>query len=389
MAEAAGKGDKLNVFISYSRDDLGFADQLDAALGLAGFGTSIDRLGISGGEDWKARLGALIRDADTIVFVLSPSSARSQICVWEVEEAVRLGKRILPVLCRPLEGATPPPRLAELNYIFFYEEPRFPGSGFGSGLVRLAAALNTDIDWLREHTRYLQRATEWDAGGRPANRLLSGPDIATAKAWVARRPKNAPEPTEVQLDFIKASEAEETRQKNRVEGKAEAAKLSRVFISYRREDSAGFAWGIYDRLARRLGRSNIFFDVDNIAPGLDFVDVLSERVSKCDALVAIIGADWVSSVDRDNRRRIDDPHDFVRIEIEAALERGILVIPVLVDGAAMPSADDLPDSLKKLARRQGIEVSHTRFDSDIRKLVHTLSQFAWPKQRKRRSAGSS
>ena len=215
MTEAARQGDKLNVFISYSRDDLAFADQLDAALGLAGFDTTIDRHGISGGEEWKKRLGALIRDADTVVFVLSPSSARSKICAWEVEEAVRLGKRILPVLCRPLEGASPPPQLAALNYIFFYAEPKSPGSGFGTGLVQLASALNTDLDWLREHTRYLQRATEWDAGGRPANRLLSGPDIASAKAWAARRPKNAPEPTALQLDFIKASEAEDIRQTKR------------------------------------------------------------------------------------------------------------------------------------------------------------------------------
>src|SRR5262249_47560586 len=100
---------------------------------------------------------------------------------------------------------------------------RFPGSGFGSGLVGLVSALNTDLDWLREHTRYLQRATEWDAGGRPANRLLSGPDIATAKAWAARRPKNAPEPTELQRDFIKASEAEESRQQS-----AEAQRLQQV-----------------------------------------------------------------------------------------------------------------------------------------------------------------
>ncbi len=189
MAEAAGQGDKLNVFISYSRDDIGFADQLDAALGLAGFGASIDRQGISGGEEWEARLGALIRDADTVVFVLSPSSARSKTCAWEVEEAVRLRKRIIPVLCRPLEDASPPPQLADLNYIFFYAEPRFPGSGFGSGLVRLASALNTDLDWLREHTRYLQRATEWDVGGRPTNRLLSGPDVSAAKDWATRRPK--------------------------------------------------------------------------------------------------------------------------------------------------------------------------------------------------------
>ena len=112
MAEAAERGGKPNVFISYSRDDLAFSDQLDASLQLGGFQTSIDRRGISGGEDWKARLGLLIRDADTVVFVLSPSSAQSDICAWEVAEAVRLSKRIIPVLCRSLEDAKPPPELA-------------------------------------------------------------------------------------------------------------------------------------------------------------------------------------------------------------------------------------------------------------------------------------
>jgi len=155
MAAAAGQGDKLNVFISYSRDDLDFADQLDAALGLSGFDATIDRGGIAAGEDWQTRLGSLIRNSDTVVFVLSPSSARSKTCAWEVEEAVRLGKRILPVICRSLEDASPPPQLAKLNYIYFYPEPRFPGSGFGKGMVGLASALNTDLDWLREHTRYL------------------------------------------------------------------------------------------------------------------------------------------------------------------------------------------------------------------------------------------
>jgi hypothetical protein len=140
--------------------------------------------------------------------VLSPSSARSEICDWEVEKAARLNKRVLPVNCRPLEGESPPPRLRELNYIFFYEEPKLPGSGFGTGLASLIAALNTDFDWLREHTRYLQRAIEWDRGGRPANRLLSGDDIADAKAWVAVGRRVRPSPTALQLDFIRASEEE-------------------------------------------------------------------------------------------------------------------------------------------------------------------------------------
>ena len=147
-----------------------------------------------------------------------------------------------------------------------------------------------------------------------------------------------------------------------------------VFISYRREDSGGFAGRIYDRLSNKLGRDNVFFDVDAIRPGLDFVDVLSDRVGKCDALVAVIGKHWVSSADSQNQRRLDDPSDFVRVEIEAALQRKVPVIPVLVDGAGMPQPGELPDSLKRLTRRQAIEISHARFDSDAERLTEALSQ---------------
>jgi TPR repeat protein len=230
---------KLRVFISYSRNDLDFADQLTAALDFSGFECFIDREGISGGEDWKRSLGGLISEADTVVFVLTPNSARSPICDWEVDEATRLNKRILPIVCRPLEGVSPSPRLRELNYIFFYKEPKVPGSGFGTGLAKLVTALNTDFDWLRDHTRYLQRAIEWDRGGRPANRLLSGDDIAEAKAWVARRPKNAPEPTALQLDFIRASEEEEaarlSEQRKQLEAVAAAQAARETALNERQE----------------------------------------------------------------------------------------------------------------------------------------------------------
>src|SRR5271156_1277124 len=103
MAGAPGQGEKLNVFISYSRDDLAFADQLRAALLAYDFAITIDRESITSGEDWQKRLGLLIRDADTIVFALSPSSARSPVCAWEAREAASLGKRIIPILCRPLD----------------------------------------------------------------------------------------------------------------------------------------------------------------------------------------------------------------------------------------------------------------------------------------------
>jgi hypothetical protein len=206
------EGGKLKVFISYSRDDLGFADQLDIALRLLGFETSLDRQSISGAEEWRQRLANLIREADTIAFVLSPSSANSDICVWEVEEATRLRKRVIPVVCRTLAGTQPPPQLRELNYIFFYHEPRTPGSGFGAGAAQLVEALTTDLEWLRENTRLLLRATEWESGGRPHGRLLSGGDIVAAKAWAAQRPTDAPEPTALHVEFIRASEnAEDAR----------------------------------------------------------------------------------------------------------------------------------------------------------------------------------
>jgi hypothetical protein len=116
----ADESRKLNVFISYSRDDLAFADQLRVALQGFGFGVTIDRDDITGGDTWKKRLSDLIRDADTVLFVLSPSSASSPTCAWEVKEAVALGKRILPAVCRALDGANPPPELAALNYMYFY-----------------------------------------------------------------------------------------------------------------------------------------------------------------------------------------------------------------------------------------------------------------------------
>jgi WD40 repeat protein len=157
-----------------------------------------------------------------------------------------------------------------------------------------------------------------------------------------------------------------------------------VFISYRRDDSAGFAGRIYDRLKERLGRADVFFDVDNIEPGVDFVEVLSERVGACDALVAIIGKNWLSSANADGGWRLDDPHDYVRIEVEAALARNVRVIPALIEGARMPKPEELPVSLQMLARRQAVQISHDRFDSDADRLTRAL-EFVQERQRARKA----
>lgn len=152
---------KLKVFVSYSRSDIGFADQLVAALAAYGITPSIDREGIHGAENWQERLGQLIQEADTVVFVLTPDSTTSEICKWEVDEALKLNKRIVPIVWRPLGEAEPHDHLRGLNYIYFYEEPSVTGSGFGTGLVRLIDTLTTNVTWIREHTRLGELAARW------------------------------------------------------------------------------------------------------------------------------------------------------------------------------------------------------------------------------------
>jgi hypothetical protein len=149
---------------------------------------------------------------------------------------------------------------------------------------------------------------------------------------------------------------------------------SAIFINYRREETAYAAGWLFDRLAERFGRPQIFKDVDSIALGDDFVEIISNAVGKTDVLLALIGDRWLTMRDEKGARRLDDPEDFVRIELEAALERRIRVIPVLVDGATMPTKDELPPTLAPLARRQALELSPSRFDFDTRRLLDVLER---------------
>lgn len=145
-----------------------------------------------------------------------------------------------------------------------------------------------------------------------------------------------------------------------------------IFISYRRDDSAGYAGRLYDRLIPRFGASRVFMDVEGIEPGADFVTAIEEAVGSCRVLVVIIGDEWLSTPDAAGRRRLDDPHDFIRLETVTALTRGIRVVPVLVGGALMPRAEELPDDLKPLARRQAIEISHKQWEATTDELIHAL-----------------
>src|SRR5262245_19891472 len=148
----------------------------------------------------------------------------------------------------------------------------------------------------------------------------------------------------------------------------------KIFINYRRDDSIGMAGRLHDRLAQTFGRDKLFMDVDHIPVGVDFVEHLNSQVAACDAILVVIGPHWLDAKDESGDRRLDNPDDFVAIEIAAALARDIRVIPVLVDGARMPKASQLPDSLKPLARRHAIEVRHAHFGHDAEALVARMRE---------------
>lgn len=146
----------------------------------------------------------------------------------------------------------------------------------------------------------------------------------------------------------------------------------KLFISYRRDDSAGYAGRVHDRLQREFGSNLLFMDVDSIPLGVNFSKMLVEEVAKCDVLLAVIGPGWLEARDDNGRRRLESPDDFVRIEIGTALKRGIPVIPILLEGTRVPKADQLPDDLKELALRNGLDVRHTSFSEDMERLIRGL-----------------
>jgi TIR domain len=145
-----------------------------------------------------------------------------------------------------------------------------------------------------------------------------------------------------------------------------------IFISYRRDDSEGQAGRLYDDLSRTFGDSSVFMDVTAIEPGLDFRKVIDHNVASCGVLLAVIGPGWLDAKDETGQRRLDNPMDFVRLETASALKRDIPVVPVLVRGARMPRADQLPPDLGELAYRNGLELTHARWDSDVEVLVKAL-----------------
>jgi hypothetical protein len=149
---------------------------------------------------------------------------------------------------------------------------------------------------------------------------------------------------------------------------------SGIFISYRRDDTSGYAGRLYDRLVGRFGDGRVFMDIDTIAPGHEFATDIDKALTNCDACVVLIGRQWLSITDAEGHRRLDDPTDFVRLEVGTAIRRGITVFPVIVDRASPPRSGALPEDIQPLAGRQAIELTNERWNYDTGRLLLALEE---------------
>ena len=154
---------------------------------------------------------------------------------------------------------------------------------------------------------------------------------------------------------------------------------ARIFVSYRREDSADVCGRIYDRLVARFGPDAIFKDVDSIPAGADFMAQIHGVLAQCALQLVVIGPRWQGHADAEGHTRLEQPSDFVRLEVEAALQRGLPLVPLLVQGAAMPTADELPPSLRPLATRNAVPVRRDPdFNTDMARVLVAIERTVGP-----------
>jgi WD40 repeat protein len=263
------------VFVSYSRRDRPFADRVDAALRAHGFDPLIDRADIYAFEDWWRRIEALIGQADTMVFIVSPNSIASGVCKREIECAASLNKRLAPIVCQPVNDALLPPELARLNFIFFDDEERFE-----EGVARLVEALGTDIDWVRRHTEFGEQVRHWDAAGRPRGLLLRSPALEEAERWIASRPRGAPLPTALTQTYIQDSRHAATRSRNLLVGSLSVGLVVALVLSV-----AAVWFGIESRNQRNVAEErNLSLTAAAARRQIDSGDSLSALATLRDAL---------------------------------------------------------------------------------------------------------
>jgi TIR domain-containing protein len=207
VTEPATKSDdRVKVFISYSRRDLPFTERLVEALQARGLAAKIDTRDLPKLEDWRRELLGFIREADAVVFVISSHSVHSNVCSWEIEQVTSLNKRLAPIVLERVPDDRIPAAAAKINYVYFDRPEEFEQQADA-----LARALQTDLQWVKNHTRLGELAHRWDDRGRAGVLTLRGQELEEAERWIASRPRGAPEPTELHKSFLSESRRAATR----------------------------------------------------------------------------------------------------------------------------------------------------------------------------------
>jgi hypothetical protein len=337
-----------------------------------------DRSDIAWGQNWQERIDEALDAATLLLVIITPGLFRSRACRAEfqrfLERERMLGREdlILPVYyISAREMDDPGMRAADematvlaSRQFADWRELRF--EPFTAPLVRKAIALLASR----------MRDTFWRPPAAPPRRpTLGSPAERAGRTESADRPSVKAElPTLVayQRGGAAATSAGEAMVDGETQVQAPQPHRPKVFLCYRREDTQGFARGIYQSLASKYGPEQVFRDVDSTPAGVRFSAWIESRVSQCSVMLVLIGNAWLSAEDHAGQRRLTLPKDWVRQEIEVALRRGIPIIPVRVQGAPMPSEDELPPSIADLTGFQSAEVTDSRWNFDVGLLIQAI-----------------
>lgn len=327
MAEAPHR---LRIFLCHSSGDKQIVRDLYKRLRADGFDPWLDEENLLPGQDWHHKISEAVGAADIVLVCLSRGSINKKGYVqkeikYALDVADEQPENTIYLIPLKLEECDIPQRLRRWHWVNLFEE---------TGYERLLNALR-----------------------HRAESISVNPCID-------------------KFQYRKEAESSEITPHSRkdliVDSPHSLAPSSKIFISYRRSESAAYAGRLSDQLRAHFGSQIIFIDIESIEPGRDFGEAIEDAISSCKIVLVVIGRQWLTCAN-EHGRRLDDPKDFVRLEIAAALKRGIRVIPVLVQGAAIPREQDLPGDIAPLARRQAWEVSDLRWNQDVGKLIEKIA----------------